>query len=164
MQAPLLEMRPLVVAAGEPAAAAGEFKAFHSAELRSLLHRLKRNELDMRSRLAKRVEALGGPGASISDPLYQRHHFAVEALEAQRARVERELSRRDVAGELTHAPIGRVLEDVRPVESSHDRVFASKAFTCALSGGRTSSSNHRLRFSQMLLRGLGWGRGTMSGQ
>ena len=66
MQALLPEVRPLVVAAGEPAAAAGEFKVFHSAKLRSLLHRLKRNELDMRSRLPKRVEALSGPGAAIS--------------------------------------------------------------------------------------------------
>jgi hypothetical protein len=42
-----------------------------------------------------RVEALGGAAASISDPLYQRHYFAVQSLEAHRPRVESELVRRD---------------------------------------------------------------------
>jgi hypothetical protein len=73
-----------------------DFRAFRNAELRGLLDRLQRNELDLRERLAIRVEALGGAEASISDPLYQRHYFAVESLEAQRAGVERELIRRDV--------------------------------------------------------------------
>lgn len=74
-----------------------ELRAVDNAELRRLLNRLQRNELDFRERLAKRVEALGGPGASISDPLYQRLYFALESLEAQRAGVESELSRRDVS-------------------------------------------------------------------
>jgi hypothetical protein len=73
-----------------------DFRTFRNAELRGLLNRLKRNELDLRERLAVRVEALGGAEASISDPLYQRHYFAVESLEAQRVGVERELFRRDL--------------------------------------------------------------------
>lgn len=74
-----------------------ELTIVDNAELRRLLDRLQRNELDFRERLAKRVEALGGPGASISDPLYQRLYFALESLKAQRAAVESELSRRDVS-------------------------------------------------------------------
>jgi hypothetical protein len=74
-----------------------ELRRVDNAELRRLLDRFKRNELDFRERLATRVEALGGPGASISDPLYQRLYFALESLEAQRTGVESELSWRDVS-------------------------------------------------------------------
>ncbi len=73
-----------------------ELTTVDNAELRRLLDRLQRNELDFRERLATRVEALGGPGASISDPFYQRLYFALESLKAQRAAVESELTGRDV--------------------------------------------------------------------
>lgn len=72
-----------------------EFRTYDNSELRGLLNRLQRNELDLRERLAIRVEELGGPDASISDPLYQRHYFLVQSLEAERKEVESDLSRRD---------------------------------------------------------------------
>lgn len=72
-----------------------EWRTFDNADLHGLLGRLQRNELDLRERLAIRVEELGGPDASISDPLYQRHYFLVQSLEAERKEVESELSRRD---------------------------------------------------------------------
>lgn len=72
-----------------------EWRTFDNDDLHGLLSRLQRNELDLRERLAIRVEELGGPDASISDPLYQRHYFLVKSLEAQRKEVEGELSRRD---------------------------------------------------------------------
>jgi len=72
-----------------------EFRTYRNAELRGLLNRIQRSELDLRKRLAVRIDELGGAEASISDPLYQRHYFAVESLEAQRAKVEGELFRRD---------------------------------------------------------------------
>lgn len=72
-----------------------QWRTFDNAELHGLLSRLQRNELDLRERLAVRVEELGGPDASISDPLYQRHYFLVKSLEAERKGVESELSRRD---------------------------------------------------------------------
>ena len=56
-----------------------ELRTVDNAELRRLLDRFKRNELDFRERLATRVEALGGHDASISDPLYQRLYFALES-------------------------------------------------------------------------------------
>lgn len=71
-----------------------EWGTFDKAELRMLLNRLERSELDFQTRLAQRVEALGGCDPSISDPLYQRHYFALEALKAQLAAVEGELSAR----------------------------------------------------------------------
>lgn len=46
----------------------------------------------------------------------------------------------------------------------HGRVLLRKTFTRACSGGSTSCSNHGFRRNQMLLRGLGWGRGSMLGQ
>jgi hypothetical protein len=58
-----------------------EFGTYDNAELCGLLNRLQRNELDLRERLATRVKELGGAGASISDPLYQRHYFAVDNTE-----------------------------------------------------------------------------------
>ena len=73
-----------------------EFRTYRNAELLGLLNRIQRSELDFRERLAVRVDELGAVVASISDPLYQRHYFAVESLEAQRARVEGELFRRYV--------------------------------------------------------------------
>jgi hypothetical protein len=73
-----------------------DWSTFRNAELLGLFDRVQRNEVDLRGRLAARVEAMGCAGASISDPCYQRHYFAVESLELQRDEVERELSRRGV--------------------------------------------------------------------
>ena len=72
-----------------------EWRTCDNADLHGLLSRLQRNDLDLRERLAIRVEELGGPDASISDPLYQRHYFLVQSLEAERKEVESDLSRRD---------------------------------------------------------------------
>jgi hypothetical protein len=72
-----------------------DIRTFPNAELLGLPDQLQRNDQDLRQRLAMRVEALGGAAASISDPLYQRHYFAVQSLEAHRPRVESELVRRD---------------------------------------------------------------------
>lgn len=72
-----------------------QWRTFDNDDLHGLRRRLQRNELDLRERLAVRVGELGGPDASISDPLYQRHYFLVKSLEAERTEVESELSRRD---------------------------------------------------------------------
>lgn len=75
-----------------------DFSALHDDELRGLLDRLRRNERDLRHRLADRIDALGGADAPVSDPLYQRHFFGLQSVEAHRAAVEGELLRRDVVG------------------------------------------------------------------
>jgi len=71
-----------------------ELRMHDNVDLHMLLDRLHRNEVDLRERLAKRAGVLEGLDA-ISDPLYQRHYFAVESLKAERAAVEDELYRRE---------------------------------------------------------------------
>ncbi len=81
-----------------------ELRMHDNVDLHMLLDRLHRNELDFRERLARRVEVLGGP-PPISDPLYQRHVFALESVRAQRVAVESELSRREGSGGLRDAAV-----------------------------------------------------------
>jgi hypothetical protein len=71
-----------------------DLRMHDNVDLHKLLDRLSRNELDLQERLAKRIDELGSLDA-ISDPQYQRHFFAVEALKAQRIGVESELHRRE---------------------------------------------------------------------
>ena len=105
-----------------------ELRMHDNADLHMLLERLHRNELDFRERLARRVEALGGLEA-ISDPLYQRHHFAVESLKAQRVGVESELSRREGSGELKDTAVRRWFDRRvrRPAEHWVGRVLEGLA-------------------------------------
>jgi hypothetical protein len=105
-----------------------DLRMHDNIDLHMLLDRLHRNELDVRERLARRVEALGGLGA-ISDPLYQRHYFAVESLKAQRVGVESELSRREGLGELRDTTVRRWLDRHirRPAKHWVGRVFEKLA-------------------------------------
>jgi hypothetical protein len=63
-------------------------------ELRKSIHQLERAERDLEERLAGRAAALGGTGAPVSDPLYQRLFFILAGLRERRAGAEGELVRR----------------------------------------------------------------------
>lgn len=105
-----------------------ELRMHDNVDLHMLLDRLHRNELDVRERLARRVEALGGLDA-ISDPLYQRHYFAVESLKAQRAGVESELARREGLGEMRDTTVRRWFDRRVRRQAAHwvGRVFEELA-------------------------------------
>ena len=94
-----------------------DLRMHDNIDLHMLLDRLHRNELDFRERLARRVQALGGLSA-ISDPLYQRHSFALESLKAQRVAVEREITRREGSRERRGIAVPRRFERLvrRPAE------------------------------------------------
>ena len=65
-----------------------------AAELTGRITRLEHSEADLSSRLAQRAAQLDTPlGAPCSDPLYQRHFFALAWLREQIAGAKEELSR-----------------------------------------------------------------------
>ena len=71
-----------------------ELKALEDTQLRALVERLQRYELDFRHRLAGRLRAIEDPSDPHGDSPYRRMSNTLDRLKAQRAKVERELSRR----------------------------------------------------------------------
>jgi hypothetical protein len=73
-----------------------QLKALHDAKLHELVNRLQRYELDFADRLANRLDVVRDPSYPMGDHAYRRMSCTLDRLRAQRAKVQRELSRRAV--------------------------------------------------------------------
>ena len=73
-----------------------ELRALHDAKLHELVNRLQRYELDFADRLANRLDVVRDPSYPMGDHAYRGMSYTLDRLKAQRAKVQRELSRRAV--------------------------------------------------------------------
>jgi hypothetical protein len=73
-----------------------QLRVLDEAKLHELVNRLQRQELDFADRLANRMNVVRDPSYPMGDHAYRGMSDTLDRLNAQRAKVQRELSRRAV--------------------------------------------------------------------
>ena len=73
-----------------------QLRAVNDARLHTMVHRLQKYESDFADRLSTRLDMVPDPGHPLGDPAYRRLTYTLDRLKAQRAKAQRELSRRAV--------------------------------------------------------------------